>query len=73
MRPAAADLAVANISPEAIVALAPELLRVLRPGGLLLVSGFETHEVEMIRAALPRALEIRNEGNWALAVVHSAP
>jgi ribosomal protein L11 methyltransferase len=73
VRPATADLAVANISSEAIIALAPELLRALRPSGLLLVSGFETHEVEMIRAALPRAIEIRRKGNWALAVVHSAP
>jgi hypothetical protein len=44
---------------------------VLRPGGLLLASGFEIDEVEMIRAALPRATEIRTKGNWALAVVHS--
>src|SRR5438477_4970819 len=43
---AAADLVVANISPEAIVRLAPDLLRVLRPGGVLLASGFECDEVE---------------------------
>jgi ribosomal protein L11 methyltransferase len=71
VRSAIADLAVANISPEAIIALAHELLRVLRPGGLLLASGFETHEVAMIRAVLPRTLEIRTKGNWALAVVHA--
>lgn len=71
VRSAAADLVVANISPEAIVALAEELLRVLRPGGLLLASGFETHEVEMIRASLPRVSEIRTKGNWALAVVRA--
>jgi ribosomal protein L11 methyltransferase len=71
VRSAAADLAVANISPEAIIALAQDLLRVLRPGGLLLASGFETNEVAMIRAALTRAAEIRTKGNWALAVVHS--
>jgi ribosomal protein L11 methyltransferase len=69
VRSAIADLAVANISPEAIISLADELLRVLRPGGVLILSGFETHEVEMIRAALPRAVEIRSKGNWALAVV----
>jgi ribosomal protein L11 methyltransferase len=71
VRSAVADLVVANISPEAIIALARELLRVLRPGGLLLASGFEIHEVKMIRAALPRVTEIRSKGNWALAVVHS--
>jgi len=69
VRSAVADLAVVNISPEAIIALAHELLRVLRAGGLLLASGFETHEVETIRAALPRVAEIRSKGNWALAVV----
>jgi len=73
VRSAMADLAVANISPEAIVELAPDLLRTLRPGGILLVSGFETNEMEMVRAALPGATEIRTKGNWALAVVHSAP
>ena len=71
VRSAVADLAVANISPEGIIALADDLLRVLRPGGFLLASGFEIDEVEMIRAALPEAAEIRSKGNWALAVVHS--
>ena len=47
----------ANISPEAIVALAGDLLRVRKPGGVLLASGFEVHEVEQVRAALPDARE----------------
>jgi ribosomal protein L11 methyltransferase len=64
-----ADITVANISPEAIVQLAPDLLRSLRPGGLLLASGFEVHEVETVQAALPPAREIRRKGNWALAAV----
>jgi len=72
VRSAAADLVVANISPEAIVTLAHELVRVLQPGGLLLAGGFETHEVEMIRAVLPRVSEIRSKGSWALAVAHTA-
>jgi ribosomal protein L11 methyltransferase len=71
VRSATADLAVANLSPEAIVALSLELLRALRPGGLLLASGFETHETDMIRAALARVSEIRSKGSWALAVVHA--
>jgi len=62
------DLVVANISPEAIVKLAPDLVRVLRPGGVLLASGFELHEVEQIEAALPPAREVRKKGNWALLV-----
>ena len=71
VRSATADLAVANISPEAIITLARELLRVLRSGGLLLVSGFETNEAELIGRALPRVSEIRRKGNWALAVVYA--
>jgi ribosomal protein L11 methyltransferase len=67
--PAVADVVTANISPEAIVALAPDLIRVLRPGGVLLASGFERHEVEQVRAALPPAREIREKGNWALIAV----
>ena len=62
------DLVVANISPEAIIQLAPDLLRVLRPGGVLLASGFELREVEQVQAALPPAREVRHKGNWALMV-----
>jgi ribosomal protein L11 methyltransferase len=64
---AVADVVVANISPEAIVALAPDLLRARRPGGVLLASGFEKHEVELVSAALP-VREVRDKGNWALIV-----
>jgi len=69
VRDAVADVVVANISPEAILALAPDLLRALKPGGTALFSGFELHEVEMVRAALPTAREVRTKGNWALIVV----
>ena len=61
-------LVVANISPEAIRELAPDLMRVLRPGGMLLASGFELHEVEQVKAALPPARDVRRKGNWALIV-----
>ena len=63
------DVVMANISPEAITALAADLLRVRKPGGVLLASGFEAHEVEQVRAALPEAREVRHKGNWALVVV----
>jgi len=62
------ELVVANISPEAIAALATDLLRVLRPGGTLLASGFELHEVEQVRQSLPPGAELREKGNWALLV-----
>jgi ribosomal protein L11 methyltransferase len=64
----AMDLVMANISPEAIAALAGDLLRVRKPGGVLLASGFEVHEVEQVRAALPDTREVRQKGKWALIV-----
>jgi hypothetical protein len=65
----AMDLVMANISPEAITALAGDLLRVRKPGGVLLASGFEAHEVEQVCAALPDAREVRHKGKWALVAV----
>ncbi len=64
----AMDLVMANISPEAIAALAGDLLRVRKPGGVLLASGFEVHEVEQVRASLPDTREVRQKGKWALIV-----
>jgi ribosomal protein L11 methyltransferase len=62
------DMVMANISPEAICAISADLLRVLKPGGVLLASGFETNEVDQVRAALPTAREVREKGKWALIV-----
>lgn len=64
-----ADLVVANINPPAMVRLAPEFLRVLRPGGILVASGFETDEVAQVEAALPPARAVRKKGSWALLVI----
>ena len=65
----AVDLVMANISPEAIAALAADLLRVRKAGGVLLASGFEGPEVDQVRAVLPEAREVRQKGKWALIVV----
>ena len=62
------DLVVANISPEAITELAADLIRVLRPGGILLASGLEIADIEKVKAALPPAREVRRKGNWALII-----
>jgi len=64
------DLAVANISPEAILVLASDLVRVLRPGGVLLASGFEEHEIELVKTALPGTPEVRRKRNWGLLSLH---
>jgi ribosomal protein L11 methyltransferase len=73
---ASVDLVVANISPKAIAALMPDMLRVLRrPGGVLLVSGFEASETALVQAALPPVTpaptmtEVRRKGDWSLMVV----
>jgi ribosomal protein L11 methyltransferase len=52
VRARAADLVVANISPDAIISLAPELMRVLHAEGGAIVSGFERAEVPSVTAAL---------------------
>jgi ribosomal protein L11 methyltransferase len=63
------DLAVANISPEAIIALAPDLLRAVRPSGILLVSGFTIHEIDTIREVLPAPAKAYTKGEWGLIAV----
>jgi len=62
------DVVVANISPEAIIALAPELRRVLCPDGILLASGFELPEIDAVRPPLEPVREVRAKGNWSLIV-----
>ncbi len=64
----AVDLAVANINPETIIRTAPELLRVLRPGGILLAGGLELHEIGDLQAVLPVIREVRVKGEWALVI-----
>jgi ribosomal protein L11 methyltransferase len=68
VRSGVADVIVANISPEAIVALAPELLRGRKPEGFVIASGFEAHEVEILRPVLPPIRAVRKKGSWALIV-----
>lgn len=63
------DIVVANISPEAAIALSADLQRVRKPGGVLLVSGLERHEIEQVKAAFPQAREVREKGNWGLIIV----
>jgi len=65
----AADVVVANISPEAIVGLARDLLRVRRAGGVVLASGFELQDLTDVEDALGAPREVRTKGSWALAEV----
>lgn len=67
LRPRVADIVVANISPEAILAIAPDLARALRPHGLALLSGLEGNDAETVRTALSGTLRATHtKGNWAL-------
>ena len=69
VRGASVDLAVANISPEAIIALAPELVRVVRAKGVVIASGFEAPEVPAIeavfRAAGAGVRASASKNNWS--------
>jgi ribosomal protein L11 methyltransferase len=62
------DLLVANISPDWISALARGWLRVLRPGGKGLLSGFDEADLPHVREALEKAgltiLDSRGENAW---------
>jgi ribosomal protein L11 methyltransferase len=73
VRSGSAQLIAANISPEAIAQLAPELLRCLRPDGIALLSGFERHEAPALATELERRgghiRESRYKETWALLVV----
>ena len=68
VKTAAADLVVANINADAIMLLARDLHRTRRGGGVLLVSGFEVHEVDAVRGALG-AGEVHTKGSWALLAI----
>ena len=63
------DLVVANINAQAIIRLSRELQRVVRAGGLLLVSGFEVDEVEGVTNQL--AGDIVTKGSWAMVTVRA--
>jgi len=71
VRAQSVDVVVANITPQTIIALAPDFRRVLRPGGVLLASGFEGREVEQVSAALPPVVEARHKAEWALVVARA--
>jgi ribosomal protein L11 methyltransferase len=77
VRSGCAAVITANISPEAIARLAPDLLRCLKPDGIALVSGFERPETDAVAGAIERAggavLESRYKGNWALLEIRALP
>jgi ribosomal protein L11 methyltransferase len=70
---AVADFAAANISPEAAIRLAGDIARLLRPGGVAAVSGFEPAAMTAVRQAAAAAsfeiLEEKARDGWAALIV----
>ncbi len=70
VQPATASGIVCNISAAAASRMAPALLRALRPGGIVFVSGFEAQEQTGVEAAIESAggrIDARRRKNdWAL-------
>jgi ribosomal protein L11 methyltransferase len=74
VRTGSVDLVVANISPEAIIALAPEIMRTLQTGGVGIVGGFERAEVAGVEKALAESgAKVRGsqaKNSWSVVVAH---
>ena len=70
------DLAFCNISPQADIELAPEIYRALAPGGVAVLSGFESFEIGEVLGGLAAlgypVVEDRQKGNWC-SVVYAKP
>jgi ribosomal protein L11 methyltransferase len=65
------DIVVANIAARPVIELAGDLVRCIRRGGVLLLSGFEGSEVPLIKAAFPGAVtRVFARRTWRLVEVH---
>ena len=59
------DVVVANISPTVVHDLYPEFVRVARPGGILILSGFGDYPLDV------PAVELTRRGEWLCAVLRA--
>ena len=68
-----ADIVVANISPAWIAELAADWVRIVKPGGVGILSGFEAADVPGIQAAIEKAggsvSGVYGEGEWRMATI----
>lgn len=64
VRSATVDLLIANINAETLTSLAPEVLRVLTPGGAAALTGFPERHLERVRAAFGNRGEVLERGDW---------
>jgi ribosomal protein L11 methylase PrmA len=60
-----ADVLLVNIGPTAVIDMAADVRRCLRPGGLALVSGFEAADAAAVRRAYP-ASALHSKNSWRL-------
>lgn len=68
VRSASIDVAVANINAETLLALAPEIARIRKPGGRAILSGFSRRHLERVRAAYPACRETLEKQDWVALV-----
>jgi ribosomal protein L11 methyltransferase len=71
-----ADIVVANLTGALIATAAPELLARASSGALLILSGFQHHEIGTVLAAFAGGAEVvaqRTEGEWASVVLAVGP
>ena len=71
---ASADVVAANLNAEALLGLAADLMRVLAPGGRLIVSGFTARNADRILRAFPaEPAESLSSGLWRAIVLTARP
>ncbi len=75
VRSRSAHLILLNIHAEAVLVLAPELARVLVPGGGAIVSGFRRRDLHRVQAALKavglQTTEMREQEGWLALVCYT--
>ena len=64
IRSAAVDFVVANINAETLVTLAPEIGRILKPGGGAALTGFPARHLDAVRTAYGRPGTVLEKGEW---------
>jgi ribosomal protein L11 methyltransferase len=68
IRTAAVDFVVANINAEALAALAPEIDRILKPGGGAALTGFPVRNLAAVRAAYRGRGTVIEKDEWRAVV-----
>ncbi|MGB9620258.1 MAG: 50S ribosomal protein L11 methyltransferase [Armatimonadota bacterium] len=72
-----ADIVLANIVPDVIIGMAPDLFTKLSPGGTLITSGIVAERAQDVVSALEAlrlaTVEVRREGDWVAFVSEKRP